>query len=29
VLAQVAGEKDDDAELRELGRLEGDRAEVD
>ena len=29
VLAQVAGEEDDDAELRELGRLEGDRADVD
>ena len=26
VLAQVAGEEDDDADLRELGRLEGERA---
>jgi hypothetical protein len=29
VLAQVAGEEDDDADLRELGRLEGERAELD
>ena len=29
VLAQVAGEEDDDADLRELGRLEGERADLD
>ena len=29
VLAQVAGEEDDDADLRELGRLEGERPDVD
>src|SRR5260221_6151215 len=28
VLAQVAGEKDDDADLRELGRLEGKRPDL-
>ena len=28
VLAQVAGEEDDDADLRELGRLEGERADL-
>ena len=29
VLAQVAGEEDDDRDLRELGRLEGERADLD
>ena len=29
VLAQVAGEEDDDADLRELGRLEGERPDLD
>ena len=29
LLGQVAGEEDDDADLRQLGRLEGDRADVD
>ena len=29
VLAQVAGEKDDDRDLGELGRLEGERADLD
>ena len=29
VLAQVAGEENDQADLRELGRLEGERAELD
>ena len=29
VLAQVAGEEDDQADLRELGRLKGERADLD
>ena len=29
LLGQVAGEEDDDADLRQLGGLEGDRADVD